>query len=123
MLNHIQKYYIKYIVSFIVGIGIICMANALANQWTLLINYLNGSFVAGLVLVCIGGLSWCGNKGAYDMASHLFAKRGPNGVKPSLYDYSEQKRTKRIENKLGFVPYMIVGAVFVIISLILFIFM
>ena len=99
------------------------LTNILAGRWNELINYINGSFVGGFVLIGVGGLSWCASVGAYDMFSYMFTKRGPNGYKPTLYDYSQAKREKCKQNKLSFLPYIVVGAVFVIISLILFIFM
>ncbi len=98
------------------------LANILAEDWKSVTTYANGSFAAGMTLIGCGGLSWCCSLGAYDMMSYLFVRKGPNGSKPTLYDYSEQKRVERSANKLSFLPYIITGAVFVIISLILFIF-
>lgn len=109
----------RYITGLVLGIAIICINNAICKSWTLLMNYIDGFFIAGAVIVMFAGLCYITNLGVFDMFSYLFAKKGPE-IK-SLYDYKESKVEKRKKDTFGFMPYVVVGTLFLIITAILYI--
>ena len=122
MLENLKKYYLKYIIALIIGIGILCLNNIIKERWDLIIYYLDGSFISGMTLICVGGLSLCSYYGAYDVFSYMFTKKLPDGTKPSLYEFSEERKENRKKIKGKFIPYFAIGSVFLITALILYIF-
>ena len=122
MLENLKKYYLKYIAGLIIGIGILCINNIIKEKWDLIMYYVDGSFIAGMTLICVGGLSVCSYFGAYDVFAYMFTKRLPDGTKPSLYEFSEERKDNRKKIKGKFIPYFVMGGVFLAIALILYIF-
>ena len=112
----------KHLFCIIYAIVILVIYNASHDRWDLILYYSDGLFIAGFSLICFGLLSILNYFGAYDIFQHMVAKRGANGVKPSLYEFSEQKRIERKKNKLVFLPYIFVGVILVLISMLLLIF-
>jgi len=123
MLNNLKEQYVKCIFTFIYGIIIIIINNLSYGMWDSIFVYINGLFVAGFSLLCFGGLSVCAYFGTFDIFTHLGAKRGPNGVKPTLYEHSEALKEKRSKKPLPFIPYFVIGAIYIIIMFILYMFL
>lgn len=122
MLENLKKYYLKYIASLLIGVGILCINNIIQNNWTNILAYVDGAFIAGMTLICVGGLSVCSYYGAYDVFAYMFVKKYPNGTKPSLYEFSEDRKENRKKIKGKFIPYFLFGGVFLCLALILYIF-
>ena len=87
----------------------------------------DGFFVSGILLSCFGVLIFCSSQGAFDGISYLFHILfvGHNWSKTNFKDrqtyreYVEEKNSKRANGmKIRFV--LIVGLVFIAISLIFF---
>ena len=119
MIGNFQQYWKKYIICLAYGLIIMLVNNIIQGQWSQIVVYANGAFIAGGSLLCYGGLSLCSLYGAYDIFTYMGAKKGPNGVKPSFYDYTLMKNEKRKEKKHAFIPYLVVGAFFLLIMVIL----
>ena len=114
-----KKYFLhsvkRYISAIILGLTIL-----LLNLWSKgsdqTINYMDGLFIAGFAILCIGGLSVLNYFGAYDFFSYAFYR------KKASMDYHEfvgQKETNRKNRNIPFGPYFVVGILFILISLVL----
>lgn len=80
------------------------------------IYYVDAFGVAGAVSVLLGLLSWIASAGAFDTIGYGFSTfRGDRRYK-DLYEYTVRKNEKRSRRKKAFLPLVIVGAVFVVIS-------
>ena len=90
-----------------------------------LVSIINGFFVPGSILVGLGIFSILNYFGFFDFASYGFIsviqalKKGSVRAYEDLIDYKTKKNIKRKDNKFSFLPYMISGAVFILISIII----
>lgn len=90
-----------------------------------LVSIINGFFVPGSILVGLGIFSILNYFGFFDFASYGFIsviqalKKGSVREYEDLIDYKTKKNIKRKDNKFSFLPYMISGAVFILISIII----
>lgn len=90
-----------------------------------LVAIINGFFVPGSILVGLGIFSILNYFGFFDFASYGFIsviqalKKGSVREYEDLIDYKTKKNIKRKDNKFSFLPYMISGAVFILISIII----
>ncbi len=75
-------------------------------------------FIVGFILILIGALSILSNFGAFDIFSYQFKNKRPNGQNYSLYDHQQKRIEKSKGKKYNFVPYMVVGFFFLILSII-----
>ena len=112
---HSKYRYLFSLVFAIIGM----LAYILLNDKNLehaLLTISNSSFIVGFILVLVGGLSILSNLGAFDIYSYQFKRKGTGTNRYTLYDHQQ----KRIEQSKGkqfyFVPYMVVGLLFLIIS-------
>lgn len=89
------------------------------------INYCDAFFIAGLLMICFGGLSFVSNCGAFDIFGYSFKTVGtklsgnPNKEYQNLSAYVESKKDRRLKEKFNFVPYLLVGGVTVFLSFII----
>ncbi len=120
MLENLKEQKGRLIFSIVFGIVIIIANNITHGVWNSYINYIDGLFIAGFSLICIGGLSVCGYFGIFDIFSHMGAKRNHNGVKPTLYEYSQMRAEKRKTKPLPFIPYFTVGLFYVLLMIIIY---
>ncbi len=123
-----KKNWIRFVVSIGIGIIMICIYNfghqisLKINPWVLPYFYRDSLFIAGMVVVLTGGLSIMSNFGVFDIFSfYPGRKKKEDGKKENYGDYVERKKAERSSEKnLYFLPYFIVGALFLIASLILY---
>lgn len=108
----------RYLICFLYGILIIVIYNSLRN-WDTLLHYIDGLFIAGASLICIGGLSIVNSLGTFDVFSHLFAKGKDGNPKPTFAEYVESNKVKHQKNRFHCVPYFVFGLLYFISSLIL----
>lgn len=111
--------WIKYLVSFVYGLFIMALYNIFYTKWVLLIGYIDGFFIAGASLICVGGLSLINYLGGFDIFSYMFSKKQTATGKITFYDYSQNRLEKRKKNKYTFVPYFTVGGLYLIVSIIM----
>ena len=121
ILGFFAEYWVRFVVSLFIGLTVYVVSNAIFNTWSLTIAHCNSCFIAGFVLVGISALAALNLFGAFDIFSFYFnRKKKENGDKEVLYDYSTRKKQERLKVKLAFLPYLLVGSLFLIASLILY---
>ena len=108
---------VKYLICLFYALLVI--AFYLASYGLNLYNSVDATFIAGFSLTCVGGLSFCSQQGAFDIFSYSFSKKGTPGHRITFYDYQQIKIKKRKKATYCFVPYLVVGIFFIIISIIL----
>jgi len=116
----------RYVVALIVSI-VLFIALSLVFGFKIFQSYVDASFVVAIVDLGFAGLSVATREGTFDGLSYGFYKifvsyrfNNPKGKYNDLYDYKMVHDAKRKDNPYKFVPYIVVGLVFLIISLILF---
>lgn len=123
-----QKNWIRFVASLVLGLAVVCLYNfshqiALKiNPWVLAYYYRDSLFLAGMVVVFVGGLAIVANFGIFDIFSYYPGrKKKENGKKENYGDYVERKKLERsADRNLYFLPYFIVGSIFLVASLILY---
>lgn len=81
-----------------------------------LLTISNSSFIVGFILVLVGGLSILSNLGAFDIYSYQFKRKGTGPNRYTLYDHQQKRIEQSKDKQFFFVPYMVVGLLFLIIS-------
>lgn len=112
---------IKYIVSFIIGLVVIVITMFVKGP-KYLISYVDGTFIAGFVLIAVGFLSILTSKGSMDIFSYstkYVYNKFRNKEVERYHEYSSNKMEKREKYKFSYVPYFVNGAFYFVISLIL----
>ena len=111
--------WIRYLVSFVIGL-IIAVIYLSLNGFKYFYNYVNAISTAGISLIFIGLLSLVSYLGAFYAFGYGFSQIcGNKSNYKDLYDYTTRKIEIRKRKNFIFMPYIIVGIIFVIISLIL----
>ena len=80
------------------------------------INYVDAFSVAGAVSILLGLLVWVTAAGAFDTIGYGFSAFRTDRKYKDLYEYTVRKREKRSRQKRPFLPYILVGILFVILS-------
>ena len=122
------KNWLRMVISLGIGIAIVCLYNISyqnadkVNTWIDPVYYRDGTFLAGMIVVFIGGLAIVANFGIFDMFAFYFRrKKRENGKKENYGEYVERRNVERSSRKdLFFLSYFIVGALFLITSVILY---
>ena len=112
---------IKYIVSFIIGLVVIVITLFVKGP-KYLISYVDGTFIAGFVLIAVGFLSILTSKGSMDIFSYstkYVYNKFRNKEVERYHEYSSNKMEKREKYKFSYVPYFVNGAFYFVISLVL----
>lgn len=112
---------IKYIVSFIIGLVVIVITMFVKGP-KYLISYVDGTFIAGFVLIAVGFLSILTSKGSMDIFSYstkYVYNKFRNKEVERYHEYSSNKMEKREKYKFSYVPYFVNGTFYFVISLIL----
>lgn len=112
----------RYAISAVFALLIVLLKLLTAGKFSSLQTYSDGFFIAGLLLICGGGLSVVNYFGGFDIFSCMFAKRDAEGHKPTLQEFSEMKAEKRKSNPFVFIPYFTVGIFSLIVASVLLIF-
>lgn len=111
--------YKKYIFLMILG-GIISITNLFFHSFNHKIYYVNGTSIAGLSLIFMGCLSILSYFGAYEFWGYTFSRKDFDGRRMEYSDYIAQKKAKRDSRELPFGPYFVVGAVYLLVSFVIF---
>lgn len=110
---------VRFIISFIVVIIITVVYNLVYNGWKTIVAYIDSTFISGVVLLCVSGLSFVGNQGTYDIFSYSFGKIFKKVKEANYYDYVDHKNLERKKKVLSPLSYLFVGLFVIIISLVL----
>lgn len=117
-----KAYIIATIIYLIISVGIF-LAFFLTNES--LFGALNGTGFSGVILICIGGLSFVTKQGFFDFAGYGFKQLGTMifGHVPNAYhdypSYREMKEEQHKKQSNYFVVALIIGALYLLAYLIL----
>ena len=126
ILGFLKSNWIRMLVSFLVGLGLMAAYNAVyAGQgqpsWTNLHFYRDGSFIAAATIFFIGLLAIVANLGFFDIFSYYIGRKTKDdGKKENYGEYSARKTEERGKFNPFFLSYIIIALVFLTFSLILF---
>lgn len=99
-----------------VGIALLVL---FIKGFDLKIYYVDAFGVAGAVSILLGLLSWVSLAGAFDTIGYGFSTFSGGRKYKDLYEYTVRRNEKRSRRKKAFLPWLVVGAVFVAISLLI----
>lgn len=113
---------IRYIVSFVLS-TCITVAYLFSTNFKILKCYADGMLAGGAFSVLFGLLVLVIYLGAFDTFAYGFKRifNRTNGKYNDLVEYENVMKEKRSKNKFIFVPYLVVGVLFILVSIILFI--
>ena len=87
-------------------------------------GFSDASFISGFMMIAFSGLSFIGRSGTFDFLSYTFVRLIDGFKKPGTktyvdaYEYQEHKRTKRINKRFYWLPYVVVPLVYLMFALI-----
>ena len=99
-----------------VAVSVIVLA---VRGFDLKIYYVDALSAAGGVTIFFGLLLWVASAGAFDMVGYGFSTFGGNRKYRDLYDYTVKKKEKRDRQGPTFMPYVVTGVVFMLVSFLL----
>lgn len=113
---------IKYLIIFILT-SIICLLISFIKKFTL-IGFVDAFFISGTITFVGGLLFLLSYFGAFDTFAYSFSYIKNSYLKTNnknndFYNYKQTKILKRKKENFSFTPYLIIGLIFIIISIIL----
>lgn len=106
----------RYAVALTVNI-VLTLLVLLLRGFDLRIYYVDALSIAGAVSVLLGLLFWVASAGAFDTIGYGFSTLRAGGRRyKDLYEYTVHKKEKRSRQDKPFVPYIVVGIVFLVLS-------
>ena len=118
-MNFIRKYFlhspVHYVAALILNIFFTLLVLFLKGfDW--LRAYMEAFSVAGAISVLYGMLLWVSAAGAFTIFGYAFSYfRGERGYK-DYYEYTRAKEEKQARKEKIYIPYIVVGIVFLLIS-------
>ena len=104
---------------FMVLYNLVLQSTTDVNIWTMLSSYRDGATIGGFALFFFGLLLILAHFGAFDIFNFFFArKKKEDGSKEIYSEYVERKRIEKGHLRLYFLPYLIVGGLYLLFSLI-----
>ncbi len=112
-----KPYIISTVISLLIGVGIFLIFYLTKKS-----EYaaLNGASFAAVILISFGGLSYVAREGFFDFASYGFKQLGTMifGKNPNAYNdyagYKEYKNERRKAVSHFYIPFLIVGGLFLL---------
>lgn len=83
------------------------------------IFYVDAFSVAGAVSVLFGLLLWTSEAGAFSTFGYAFSTFRSERKYKDLYEYTKAKEEKRAKHKKTYMPFIVVGVVFFLVSVVL----
>lgn len=83
------------------------------------ICYVDAFSVAGAVSVLLGMLFWVTSVGAFSTFGYAFSTFRSERKYKDLYEYTKAKQEKQTKQKKIYMPYIVVGFIFLMISFVL----
>ena len=114
-----RLYLITLVIGLVLGFGIFCIFYFWFSHQKI-IGALNGTGVAGAILLAFFGFGWLARNGAFDTISYGFNQMFSSmfGRKANKYndmvDYKEQKNTKREAGPTAYVSFLFSGLLYLI---------
>lgn len=117
LLDHFQQTWKKYLICLIIGLTVTVLSIYTSGGFSYLVSYVNGTFSAGFVLLCLGGLSVVSYLGAFDMFSYAFSKKSTK--KEGYYNYSIKNKESKKNKRYNYIPYLVVSSLFILAAIII----
>ncbi len=119
ILNRIFRHSpIRYAVASGIAL-VIAFLSLLRTGFDLRIYYMDAFSVAGAAVILLGLLFMAAYFGAFDTFGYSFSMWRATRRYKDLYAYSEAKKEKRQKGGWTFMPFLVVGAVFLLLGLLL----
>ncbi len=129
-INFSKDFFIKQLIHLIIGsvlyVGLFLILYFYAFQSVGLIRICDCFFTSGFALSGIAGLIVIGHSGIFDVVSfgfaNMFSYLGPTKEKKysDVYTYKQIKETRRNANRFIFIPYLLIGIISLVVSIIIF---
>lgn len=121
-MNFLRKYVfhspVHYVIALMLNIFFTLLVLFL-NGFDYLLSYVNAFSVAGALSVLFGMLMLVSSLGAFNTFGYAFSYFRAERKYKDLYEYTVAKEKKQAKQKKTYVPYILVGLVFFLISFIL----
>ena len=117
-----KAHIISAIISLIIGAGVFLLFFLTNKSY---FGALNGTAFAGVVLLSFGGLAFVAKEGFFDFASYGFKQFGSMlfGRVPNAYNdypsYRDFKQERRKNTPHFYISFLIIGALFMVVYVIL----
>ena len=108
---------IRYIIALAIAI-IFSLVYLIINGFNYKIFYLDAFTVAGSIDILVGLLALVTYFGAFDTFGYAFSTFKKDRRYKDLVEYTDAKKVKRANSQFIFVPYVVVGVIFVLVGLI-----
>ena len=109
----------RYIIGVIIAIVLVIVC-LIAKGTEYSINFVDAFSVAGAVVFFIGLLQVASFYGAFEIFGYSASNfRGKERRYKDYYEYQKAKELKRSQSELVYIPFIVVGAVFFMIGMIL----
>jgi len=115
----LRKLFLHSPKSYIISI---CISSAITLLYLILkgfdvfVNYVNAFSVSGGIVLFLGLIGMVAYWGAFDVFGYSFSTFRKQSPYKDMYDYTQRKKEVRSREKLKFIPYIVTGAVFLIIG-------
>lgn len=112
--KHPLAYVITSIISLAIGFTIFALFYFWLNKFTI-IGSINGTGIAGAVLVSFFGLAWLARQGAFDTLNYGFNQAFASMFNKQankyndMVEYKEQKNIRRAQSGLYYFSFLFVG--------------
>jgi len=121
-MKFLRKYILHSPVQYVIAVGINVFFTLLVlylKGFDRILAYVEAFSVAGAVSVLFGLLLWVSAAGAFNTFGYAFSFFRSERRYKDLYEYTVAKQEKVSKQKKIYIPYIVVGVVFWIISLVL----
>jgi len=121
-MKFLRKYILHSPVQYAIAVGINVFFTLLVlylKGFDRILAYVEAFSVAGAVSVLFGLLLWVSAAGAFNTFGYAFSFFRSERRYKDLYEYTVAKQEKVSKQKKIYIPYIVVGVVFWIISLVL----
>jgi len=109
----------RYIIGVIIAI-VLAVIFLIIRGFQYRINYVDAFSVAGAVVFFIGLFQLASFYGAFEIFGYSASSfRGKERRYKDYYEYQKAKELKRSQSELVYIPFIVVGAVFFVIGMIL----
>ena len=109
----------RYIIGVIIAI-VLAVIFLIIRGFQYRINYVDAFSVAGAVVLFIGLFQLASFYGAFEIFGYSASSfRGKERRYKDYYEYQKAKELKRSQSELVYIPFIVVGAVFFVIGMIL----
>ena len=122
--KHPVAYIVASIISIVVSFSIFCIFYFWLRQQTI-VGAIDGTGVAGAVLIAIFGLSWLARNGAFDTISYGFSQMFASMFNKQanryndMVDYKEQKNISRANSAMYHFAILLIGVLYLIVFAVL----